>query len=88
MAMTGTYTLTDFIADLDRITRDESAAHRITARAAPLLARLVRDPSSIPARYLTSPPGQRGRDAMEAYLRWEEALDSEGSSPHRLLKDP
>src|SRR5205085_1277669 len=23
--------------------------------------RLVRDPSSIPARYLTSPPGQRGR---------------------------
>jgi rhodanese-related sulfurtransferase len=33
-------------------------------------------------------PYQRGRDAMEAYLRWEEALDSEGSSPHRLLKDP
>ena len=61
MATTDTYTLTDFIADLDRITREESAAHRITARTAPLLARLVRDPSSIAARYLASPPGQRGR---------------------------
>src|SRR5438094_8092446 len=61
MATTDTYMLTDFIADLDRITREESAAHRITARTAPLLARLVRDPSSIAARYLASPPGQRGR---------------------------
>src|ERR671937_2333491 len=61
MATTDTYTLTNFIADLDRITREETAADRITARAAPLLARLVRDPGSIPARYLTSPPGQRGR---------------------------
>jgi rhodanese-related sulfurtransferase len=32
-------------------------------------------------------PYQRGREAMEAYLRWEEALDPEGSSPRRLLKD-
>jgi len=61
MATTETYTLSDFIDDLDRITREESAAHRITARTAPLLARLVRDPSSIAARYLASPPGQRGR---------------------------
>ena len=61
MATTDTYTLTDFIADLDRITREESIAQQITARTTPLLARLVRDPSSIPARYLTSPPGQRGR---------------------------
>src|ERR671923_57278 len=61
MATTDTYTLTNFIADLDRITREESAAHRITARTAPLLARLVRDPSSIPAQYLASPAGQRGR---------------------------
>src|SRR5438132_852306 len=29
----------------------------------------------------------RGREAMEAYLRWEEALDPDGTSPHRLLKD-
>jgi len=61
MATTETYTLTNFIADLDRITGEETVADRITARAAPLVARLVRDPSSIPARYLTSPPGQRGR---------------------------
>jgi rhodanese-related sulfurtransferase len=32
-------------------------------------------------------PYQRGREAMEAYLRWEEALDVDGSSPHPLLKD-
>jgi rhodanese-related sulfurtransferase len=32
-------------------------------------------------------PYQRGRDAMHAYLRWEEALDPDGSSPHRLLEE-
>jgi hypothetical protein len=30
-------------------------------------------------------PYERGRAAMEAYLRWEEALDQEGRSPHALL---
>ena len=30
-------------------------------------------------------PYERGRAAMEAYLRWEEALDLEGASPHALL---
>jgi 3-mercaptopyruvate sulfurtransferase SseA len=29
-------------------------------------------------------PYDRGRAAMEAYLRWEEALDDEGWSPHAL----
>jgi 3-mercaptopyruvate sulfurtransferase SseA len=33
-------------------------------------------------------PYERGRAAMEAYLRWEEALDQQGTSPHRLLPDP
>src|SRR5215475_14476964 len=61
MATTGTYTLQDFIADLDRITREETSALRTTERTAPLLSRLVRDPSSVPAEYLTSPAGQRGR---------------------------
>ena len=28
---------------------------------------------------------ERGREAMERYLRWEEALDQEGRSPNRLL---
>jgi rhodanese-related sulfurtransferase len=32
-------------------------------------------------------PYERGRAAMEAYLRWEEALDMEGRSPHALLPD-
>src|SRR6266851_1943314 len=30
-------------------------------------------------------PYERGRAAMEAYLRWEEALDQRGVSPHELL---
>ena len=30
-------------------------------------------------------PYERGRAAMEAYLRWEEALDPHGVSPHALL---
>jgi len=30
-------------------------------------------------------PYERGRESMEAYLRWEEALDHEGRSPHALL---
>jgi rhodanese-related sulfurtransferase len=32
-------------------------------------------------------PYDRGRSAMDAYLRWEEALDSEGRSPHALLPE-
>ena len=30
-------------------------------------------------------PYEKGRPSMEAYLRWEEELDSEGRSPHDLL---
>ncbi|MBI1736593.1 MAG: sulfurtransferase [Candidatus Rokubacteria bacterium] len=33
-------------------------------------------------------PYEKGRWAMEAYLRWEEALDDEGWSPHALLEPP
>ena len=61
MATTETYTLDAFIADLDRITREETSGERITERAAPLLARLVQNPSSIPADYLKSTPQSRGR---------------------------
>ena len=32
-------------------------------------------------------PYERGREAMEAYLRWEEALLPDGVSPHALLRD-
>jgi len=32
-------------------------------------------------------PYERGRAAMEAYLRWEEALDQRGVSPHALLPE-
>jgi rhodanese-related sulfurtransferase len=30
-------------------------------------------------------PFDRGRPGMEAYLRWEEALDTAGVSPHELI---
>ena len=55
------YTLEQFVADLDRITRLESDATVITERVAPLLAELVKHPESIPAEYRRSPDGQRGR---------------------------
>lgn len=55
------YTLDRFVADLDRITREETAPERITERVAPLLAELVRHPESIPAGSLAAPPGVRGR---------------------------
>jgi predicted metal-dependent enzyme (double-stranded beta helix superfamily) len=61
MATTETYTLPRFIADLDRITAEETSGDRITERIAPLLQQLVRSPESIPPHYLTSPEGQRGR---------------------------
>ena len=61
MATTETYTLDAFITDLDRITREETSGERITERAAPLLARLVENPSSIPAKYLASTTESRGR---------------------------
>jgi predicted metal-dependent enzyme (double-stranded beta helix superfamily) len=55
------YTLESFISDLDRITREESDAHTITERIAPLLGRLVRSREGIPPSFLRSPAGQRGR---------------------------
>ena len=56
------YTLNDFVNDLDRITREETSGRTITERVAPLLGRLIEDPSSIPAEYLRRPPdGGRGR---------------------------
>lgn len=62
MATTETYTLSQFIADLERITADETSPHAITARVAPLLARLVRNPDALPAEYRRrAPDGRRGR---------------------------
>jgi predicted metal-dependent enzyme (double-stranded beta helix superfamily) len=56
-----TYTLEQFVADVDRITRDEQDHHAITERVAPLLGRLVRNPASIPPEFLRSPANERGR---------------------------
>ena len=42
--------------------------------------RLVDEPDDVVLK-----PYERGRPAMQAYLRWEEALDTEGRSPHALL---
>jgi len=55
------YTLQSFVRDLDAITSAETDPSVITAKAAPLLARLCRNPQAIPAQYRTAPAGQRGR---------------------------
>jgi rhodanese-related sulfurtransferase len=44
------------------------------------LTRLLDEPDDVVRK-----PYERGRAAMEAYLRWETALDDEGQSPHALL---
>src|SRR3972149_2593967 len=56
-----TYTLKQFVDDLDAITAKESDPTVITAKAAPLLARLCLNPDAIPAECRTAPAGQRGR---------------------------
>lgn len=59
---TETYSLEQFVTDLDRITRRESGPTAITAEVAPLLGRLVRNPAAIPARFRgRAPDGGRGR---------------------------
>ena len=55
------YTLKSFVDDLDAITSKETDPAAITAKAAPLLARLCRNPEAIPVDYRTAPAGQRGR---------------------------
>ncbi|OLB97726.1 MAG: hypothetical protein AUH30_09745 [Candidatus Rokubacteria bacterium 13_1_40CM_68_15] len=56
------YTLPDFIADLDRITREEASPHVITEKVEPLLTRLIRNPEALPAEYRKlGPGGKRGR---------------------------
>ncbi len=42
--------------------------------------RLLDDPDDVVQK-----PYEKGRASMEAYLRWEEALDGEGRSPHALI---
>src|SRR5207245_2863251 len=49
MATTETYTLNDFVGDLDRITREETSATRVTERVSPLLSRRARHPRSVAA---------------------------------------
>ncbi|MGH7279482.1 MAG: hypothetical protein ACREJG_12455 [Candidatus Rokuibacteriota bacterium] len=58
---TDTYRLEHFIADVDRIAGEHTAPDAVVARVAPLLARLVKDPDSVPARFRRRPDGTRGR---------------------------
>jgi predicted metal-dependent enzyme (double-stranded beta helix superfamily) len=56
------YTLEQFVADLDRITGREREPEAITNQIAPLLGRLLKNPSAIPAPFRGSAPdGGRGR---------------------------
>ena len=57
------YSLQDFIEDLDRITRAETSQKKIVAEAKPLLAKLIQEPDCIDARYR-----RRGATAYGRYM--------------------
>jgi predicted metal-dependent enzyme (double-stranded beta helix superfamily) len=61
--MVSTYSLDSFIEDLDRITRSEISQERIVAAAKPLLAKLIRQPGCIDAKYR-----KRGTSAYGRYM--------------------
>lgn len=61
--MAGSYSLQDFIQDLDRITRSESSQAKVVAAAKPLLAKLVRKPDCIEPKYK-----KRGATAYGRYM--------------------
>ena len=57
------YSLQDFIEDLDRITRAETSQKKIVAEAKPLLAKLIQERDCIDARYR-----RRGATAYGRYM--------------------
>ena len=61
--MTSAYSLKNFIDDLDRITRVETAQDKIVNAARPLLAKLVQQPNCIEAKYR-----KRGATAYGRYM--------------------
>lgn len=61
---------------LDGGTRAWEAAGRALERGP---TRLLDEPDDVGLK-----PYDKGREAMEAYLRWEEALGEDGESPHAL----
>jgi predicted metal-dependent enzyme (double-stranded beta helix superfamily) len=65
------YTLERFVADVDRITQNETGPERITAAVAPLLAELIKHPDAIPAQFRRCPAdGQRGRYMLHRASRF------------------
>ena len=61
--MAETYTLQDFIEDLDRITRAEASQEKTVSAAKPLLAKLVQNPDCIEPKYR-----KRGATAYGRYM--------------------
>ncbi len=61
--MADSYSLQDFVQDLDRITRAESSQAKIVAAAKPLLAKLVSQPDCIEPQYR-----KRGATAYGRYM--------------------
>ncbi len=61
--MTNSYSLNDFVSDLDRITRDEKSQEKIVAAAKPLLAKLVSQRDCLAPQYR-----KRGSTAYGRYM--------------------
>src|SRR5581483_2306938 len=51
----------EFLADVDRVTVEETGPEPITRRVAALLERLIRNPECIDEQFRRNPPGGRGR---------------------------
>ena len=63
MNMAASYSLQNFIEDLDRITRAETAQESIVAKAKPLLAKLIEQPDCLDEKYT-----RRGSTAYGRYM--------------------
>ena len=68
--MAGEYSLTSFIQEMDRITRAERSAAAIVAQAKPLLAKLIRQPDCIEAKFKERGPTAYGRYMLHRAARF------------------
>ena len=88
--MAETYTLQDFIEDLDRITRAEASQEQIVSAAKPLLAKLVQNPNCIEVKYRKRGARPTAATCFTArrYLTSRRWSGDRGITPRRTITTP